>query len=101
MSERDKNRSLMERGELVSWLEQALVPVSPNPTFVRRLRGRIVTYHRGALPSQWTLVFVALIMLALIAASLGMAIRLLLGLLGLFGLMERGRRERELEAGAR
>lgn len=97
MSERDESRRSIERNELVNWLEQVLVPVSPNPRFVRRLRGRMVTYHQGALPSQWTLLFLALIVLALVAASLGMAIRLLIGLLGLFGIMQRGRREGVLE----
>jgi hypothetical protein len=100
MSEREESRPIIERGDLVNWLEQTLVPVSPNPKFVRRLRGRIVTYRQGALPSQWTLLFMALIVFALIAASLGMAFRLLLGLLGLFGIMERGGRRRLLEAEA-
>ena len=100
MSERGESRPMIDRNELVNWLEQTLVPVSPNPKFVRRLRGRIVTYRHGALPSQWTLLFMALIVFALIAASLGMAFRLLIGLLGLLGLMERGTRERPLEAEA-
>jgi hypothetical protein len=69
------------------------VPVSPNPNFVRRLHGRIVTYQRGDLPSQWTLLFLAVVVFALIAASLGMAFRLLIALLGLLGIA--GRREPE------
>ncbi len=83
--------------ELVGLLEETLVPVSPNPNFVRRLRGRIVTYQQGDLPSQWTLLFLAVVVFALIAASLGMAFRLLIAMLGLLGIAGRQGQEREMQ----
>jgi hypothetical protein len=99
MSEQQSSSASIDMRELVGWLEQTLVPVPPNPNFVRRLRGRIVTYERGDLPSQWTLLFLAVVTFALIAASLGMAFRLLIALLGLLGVVERQKQDRRMRAG--
>lgn len=99
MSEHESSSPSIGMRELVGWLEQTLVPVSPSPNFVRRMRGRIVTYERGDLPSQWTLLLLAVVTFALIAASLGMAFRLLIALLGLLGLAERQQQDQGLRGG--
>ena len=83
----------MERKELESWLAQVLVPVEPNPRFLRRLRARLVTYQGGGLFSGWMIVVVLATALLLAITSLGLVIRLILGWLNLLGILGRKRRE--------
>jgi hypothetical protein len=78
---------------LEDWLEKALVPVEPSPVFIRQLQARLVTVRGDRAISPWMLVLVVVTSLVLLASWLNVATRILLGLLSLFGLIERSRRE--------
>ena len=82
----------IDRKQLEAWLAQVLVPVEPNPVFLRRLRARLVTYHGGRLFSGWMMVVVLATALLLLITSLGLLIRLLLGWFNLIGLIGRKKR---------
>lgn len=90
-------RSKIDRKNIVAWLEESLVPVEPNPAFVRRLRARLVNVQGDRVFSPWVLILVIASMLILIATWLGLGLRMLLALLGLIGLVERRRRESPLQ----
>jgi hypothetical protein len=84
----------LKRGQLEAWLEKALVPVEPSPVFIRQLQARLVTVRGDRAISPWMLVLVVLTSLVLLASWLNVATRIVLGLLSLFGLMERSRLQR-------
>jgi hypothetical protein len=83
----------MERKDLEAWLAQVLVPVEPNPRFLRRLRARLVTYQGGGLFSGWMILVVLATTLLLAITALGLLVRLILGWLNLLGILGRKRRE--------
>ena len=83
----------MERKDLEAWLAQVLVPVEPNPLFLRRLRARLVTYQGGGLFSGWMIVVVLATALLLAITTVGLVIRLILGWLNLLGILGCKRRE--------
>jgi hypothetical protein len=89
------NLSGLKRSQLEAWLEKALVPVEPSPVFIRQLQARLVTVRGDRVISPWMGVLVLLTSLVLLASWLNVAARILLGLLSLFGLIERSRRQRE------
>ncbi len=77
--------------QLEEWLEQALVPVEPSPRFSRHLRARLVEVQ-GQGPVNWWMGVVGLVAVFLVmAAWLGMALRVAFAILGLLGLMNRVR----------
>ena len=84
----------MERKDLEAWLAQVLIPVEPNPRFLRRLRARLVTYQGGGLFSGWMIVVVLATALLLAITALGLVIRLILGWLHLLGILGRKRSEK-------
>lgn len=83
----------MERKELEDRLAQILVPVEPNPRFLKRLRARLVIYQGGGLFSGWMIVVVLATALLLAITALGLLIRLILGWLNLLGLIGQKGRE--------
>ncbi|HEY46813.1 MAG: hypothetical protein AMJ88_01430 [Anaerolineae bacterium SM23_ 63] len=83
----------LERKELEAWLEQVLVPVEPNPRFLRRLRARLVTYQGGGLFSGWMIVVVLATTLLLAITTLGLVIRFILVWLNVLGILDRKQRE--------
>ena len=83
----------MDRKELETWLAQVLVPVEPNPRFLRRLRARLVTYQGGGPFSGWMIVVVLATALLLATTALGLVLRLILGWLNLLGILGRKRPE--------
>jgi hypothetical protein len=83
----------MERKELEAWLTQVLVPVEPNPRFLKRLRARLVRYQGGGLFSGWMIVVVLATALLLAITAFGLLVRLILGWLNLLGLLGKKRRE--------
>ncbi|HEY42880.1 MAG TPA: hypothetical protein G4O11_02745 [Anaerolineae bacterium] len=83
----------MERKDLEARLAQILVPVEPNPRFLKRLRARLVTYQGGGLFSGWMIVVVLATALLLAITALGLLIRLILGWLNLLGFIGRKRSE--------
>jgi len=84
-------RQRLDRKRIEKLLSESLVPVDPSPVFVSELRGRLVTIKGDQLFSPWILILILASLVIFIASALGVAIRLLLGLLGLIGLMERRR----------
>lgn len=84
-------KSKLDRKAIEGWLERSLVPVEPNPEFVRELRARLVTIRGGQVLSPWMLVLVLASVMLLVATWFGLALRILLGLLGLIGITERRR----------
>jgi hypothetical protein len=87
------NRQRLDRKRIEELLEDSLVPVEPNPSFVSDLRARLVTIRGGRVLSPWMLVLIMASIVIFVANALGFMIRILLGLLGLVSLMERRRRE--------
>ena len=85
-------QSGISRRKIEDWLEKALVPVEPSPAFVRHLRARLINIEGGRLLSPWMLIFVVAAVLVMIATWFGVAVKLVLGLLSLIGLMDRSQK---------
>ena len=73
--------------QLEGMLRRVLVPVEPSPQFVTRLRGRLVRVQGRDGPSAWTLALAGFGMILVIAAWTGLALRLVLAFIGIFGLL--------------
>ena len=86
------NRRKLDRKRIEQLLEDSLVPVEPNTTFVSDLRARLVTVRGGQVLSPWMLVLVLASVVIFVLSALGFILRVVLALLGLVGLMERRRR---------
>lgn len=89
----------MEREDIERMLSEILVPVSPNETFLRRLRARLVVYQGGNPFNPWTIVVLLATMVLILVAGLGLMIRVLVGWVGLLGLLDQ-RRKRSSKTGA-
>jgi hypothetical protein len=76
----------LNKDQLIDWLEEVMQPVEPSKRFLRRLRARMVMYQGGRLPSVWLIAIVGGVILVVIAITLGLVLRLLLGLSSLLGL---------------
>ncbi len=83
----------LNRKRIEQLLEESLIPVEPNSSFVRDLRARLVTVRGDQVLSPWMLVLILASAVIFIASALGLVLRVLLTLLGLVGLMERRRRD--------
>ncbi len=83
----------LNRKRIEQLLEESLVRVEPNSSFVRDLRARLVTVRGDQVLSPWMLVLILASAVIFIASALGLVLRVLLTLLGLVGLMERRRRD--------
>ncbi len=92
MMEAGRGGKRLEKKQLEAWLAQVLVPVEPNPRFLRRLRARLVIYQGRGLFSGWMMVVVLATALLLAITMLGLLIRLLLGWLNLIGMIGRKKR---------
>lgn len=92
-------RQRLNRKRIEKLLAESLVPVEPSPIFVSELRGRLVIIKGDQVFSPWILILILASLVIFIASALGFAIRLLLGLLGLIGIMER-RRDQSKALGA-
>jgi hypothetical protein len=68
-------------------LRRVLVPVEPSPQFVTRLRGRLVRFQGRSAASGWTLALAGFGLILLVAAWMGLALRLVLAFVGIFGLL--------------
>ncbi len=86
------SRQKLNRKRIEQLLEDSLIPVEPSSSFVSDLRARLVTVRGGQVLSPWMLVLILASIVIFIASALGFALRVLLALLGLVGLMERRRR---------
>ena len=87
------NRQRLDRKRIEQLLEDSLVPVEPNSSFVSDLRARLVTVKGDQVLSPWMLLLILASIVIFIASALGFVLRVLLALLGLVGLMERRRRD--------
>ncbi len=87
------NRQRLDRKRIEQLLQDSLVRVEPNSSFVSDLRARLVTVKGDQALSPWMLVLVLASMVIFIASALGFILRVVLALLGLIGLMERRRRD--------
>src|SRR3990170_5549310 len=84
----------IDRRQVEDWRSRAMTPVEPSARFIRRLRGGLVSYRGSGLLLEWKIIAAVVTLILLTAASLGLALRILLGLLGLFGIIQRSRRRR-------
>lgn len=84
----------IRKGDLEALLSEALVPVEPRSRFVRRLRARLVHYRGEGPLTGWTVVMLVATGLMVVIASLGIVLRLALGLMALIGLASRRREQR-------
>lgn len=82
----------MEREDLERMLKEILVPVSPSDTFLRRLKARLVVYQGGNPLNPWTIVVVLATMVLIMVAGMGLFLRVIVGWIGLFGLLNQRRR---------
>lgn len=87
------NRQRLDRKRIEQLLEDSLVPVEPNSSFVSELRARLVTVKGNQVLSPWMLVLILASIVIFILSALGFILRVVLALLGLVGLMERRRRD--------
>ncbi len=87
------NRQRLDRKRIEQLLQDSLVRVEPNSSFVSDLRARLVTVKGDQALSPWMLVLLLASILIFIASALGFILRVVLALLGLIGLMERRRRD--------
>ncbi len=87
------NRQRLDRKRIEQLLQDSLVPVEPNSSFVSDLHARLVTVKGSQALSPWMLVLLLASILIFIASALGFILRVVLALLGLIGLMERRRRD--------
>jgi len=75
--------------ELEGWLSQVFIPVEPNELFIRKLKARLLEVRGDKVFSVWTVLGVLAMVLMLILTSLGFALRILLVLASLFGLIDK------------
>ena len=80
--------------QLEGMLRRVIIPVEPNPQFVVRLRGRLVHVRGGNGPNLWTMVAIGVGLMLVAAAWMGLALRLILALAGVFGLLSQRRSAR-------
>jgi hypothetical protein len=83
----------MEREEIERMLGEILVPVSPSDSFLRRLRARLVVYQGGNPLNAWTIVVVFATMVLILVAGVGLLLRVIIGWIGLFGLLDQRRKQ--------
>lgn len=90
----------MDSRALEALLQQALTPVEPSSRFVQTLRARLVAIQGGGMSPVWALVFAATVAVLFTIASIGLVLRVVLGLLSLLGLISRRPKDRGRRASA-
>jgi hypothetical protein len=84
--------------DLERWLSNAFVPIEPSEVFIKKLRARLIRYHGKQPFSVWMIVGAFAMALMLVLTWFGVALRIILLVLSLLGLMDRRRRGRGAEA---
>jgi hypothetical protein len=82
-------RGTLSTKDLEGWLSEVFIPVEPSELFIRRLRTRLLKVRGNSVFSLWTFLGVLAMVLMLIITSMGIALRILLLIASLFGLIER------------
>lgn len=82
----------MDRRQLETWLRSALTPVEPSARFIRKLRAGLVSYQGTGLVLEWKIIAAIVALILVTAASLGLALRIILAILGMLGIIHRTRR---------
>lgn len=85
-------RSEFTRTEIEGLLKAVLVPIEPDVQFIRRLKARLVRYEGRGMSPVWAVAAGLAVATLLVLTSLGIALRLLLALLSIFGERGGGRR---------
>jgi hypothetical protein len=80
--------------QIEGWLKRVLVPVEPSPQFINRLRGRLVHVRGERGINLWTMVVLGVGLLLVVSAWMGLALRLLLALIGVIGVYSQRRAQR-------
>lgn len=81
----------MSRKQIETLLSEVLKPVEPNSQFVRSLKARLVMYQGGGTLSPWMMLAVIGTAIALAITSIGVLLRMIVGLISLFGLLNNRR----------
>jgi hypothetical protein len=80
---------------LEDWLSKIFIPVEPSERFIRRLKAKLIRVHGKRPLSGWMFLGTVAMALMLLLQGLGFALRILLLLFSLVGLMDRRRRSKE------
>lgn len=81
--------------DLERLLAETLVPVEPDVQFIRRLRARLVDYRGEGVSTGWAVVIGLAISALFMVLSIGFALRLLMALLGLMGILNQRKASRQ------
>lgn len=90
----------MDRRQLEAWLRNAMTPVEPSARFIRRLRAGLVSYRGSGSILEWKIIAVIVVLILATAASLGLALRIILAILGVLGILQRTRKRRRTSISA-
>src|SRR3989304_7884461 len=88
----DSRSAAMDRRQLEAWLRNAMTPVEPSTRFIRRLRAGMVSYQGSGLALEWKTIAAIVTLILVTAASLGLALRIILVILGFLGISHRRRK---------
>jgi hypothetical protein len=83
------SKGALSTKDLESWLSQVFVPVEPSELFIRRLKTRLLKVRGKSVFSLWTIIGILAMILMMILTSLGIALRIILLVASLFGLIDR------------
>lgn len=80
--------------DLENLLAEALVLVEPSAKFVKRLKAKLIRFHGNKPFSGWVILGALAMALMLLLTWLGMALRILLLIFSLIGVIDRKRKSR-------
>lgn len=85
----------LETKNLENWLSEAFVAVEPSAKFVKRLKGKLIRYHGKKPFSGWVIFGAFAMALMLLLTWLGLALRIILLIFSLIGVLDRKRKLRD------
>ncbi len=85
---------LLGKDPIERLLREVLVPVEPDARFIHHLRARLVHLRGSGVSSNLLTVGFLVLVFLFLMASMGIALRVVLAVLGLLGLIQRRRRAR-------
>lgn len=80
---------------LENWLSEAFVLVEPSAKFVKRLKARLIRYHGHSPFSGWVILGAFAMALMLLLTWIGLALRIILLIFSLIGVIDRKRKSRK------